>query len=761
MGNTNGVGDIKKRQRRADKLKKASSAGGGQKEAEDRGQDGEPADLVPLVPSSQGEAAPAGTESRMPPGMGKLSSKRFLKDDNSSTQWKIFNELDVHDDAMMVELAVFLRQLMASQKAGMPGSTSLKKVGAEEGESPPRPVLIQRQASNYLEGEEEDALSSDEDERSQASTASSVACRKSNTLNLDKIQVVQDNMHKVPELVRIGSVDVRLGSVVENLNDYTLPKGPLTINSVHELVQLYAAGGKLNIKSVRKILRDAYKALKASRNVVHVDIEQGQTCTVVGDIHGQLPDLLHLLNANGMPHADHKYIFNGDFVDRGVNGVEVLLILFLLLTVMPESVALNRGNHEDFGLCCVYGFQKECMQKYDEVIFSMFCEMFRHLPICSVLAKRVIVIHGGLFHREGVTLAELDEVERTEYVVPSRLAEEKAEHEMNSRELRAKDLRTLMHCALWSDPDIEDSLPEPEPNPRGAGVLFGPDMLSSFLNGNDLAMLVRSHECVEDGFDLPYEGEQEGACCTIFSASNYGQSMNQGATMTFSWEETDESFVAGGETALQMPLLYYTVLVYNLSAEEEGDELAPVVAANQTGLFELILRKRKLIQEAFSQVDQDEDGWVTKDKWAGVMATVTGMRIAWPALVSLLVSEDDIDGDMIQWRSFLDKFHVQLKAGGGKGDEAVFDAVYSNREQLEAIFRFFDADNNGYITREEFTRGCELINENLPAAQRLQNTDAILNVMDFDQDDAVDINEFFEVFRLVGIQSPATPRKPA
>jgi EF hand len=52
------------------------------------------------------------------------------------------------------------------------------------------------------------------------------------------------------------------------------------------------------------------------------------------------------------------------------------------------------------------------------------------------------------------------------------------------------------------------------------------------------------------------------------------------------------------------------------------------------------------------------------------------------------------------------QFHVQLKSGleddsSGKG-RALFDAVYSNRERLEAIFRFFDEDCNGSISREEF-----------------------------------------------------------
>jgi len=47
-----------------------------------------------------------------------------------------------------------------------------------------------------------------------------------------------------------------------------------------------------------------------------------------------------------MPSEDNAFIFNGDFVDRGTCSVEIVMILFSSLLAWPNSVFLNRGNHE-------------------------------------------------------------------------------------------------------------------------------------------------------------------------------------------------------------------------------------------------------------------------------------------------------------------------------------------------------------------------------------------------------------------------------
>ncbi len=693
----------------------------------------------------------------------QMSSRRFIDDNDRSNQWKIFNALNINDDKMMLDLSAFLARMERGYLARpsihrktLDGQELKDDDYDDDEEVPELPPMLHGGTSS------EDVFSMDESllEKDDADWSSYKQHQRSSfsetTLNLQDIEIMQNS---VPDLglLRIGSVDVNLESIdIQNLKDYNLERDTFTVSTVHEVIHLYMNGGQLNIKSVRRILRESYKALKLLPNINVVDMNRDTTVTVVGDLHGQLNDLLHILSCN-FPSANNKYIFNGDFVDRGPKGVEILVILYLLINVLPGSVFLNRGNHEDFGLSCVYGFQKECLQKYNHVVFAMFGEMFCHIPICSIIANKIFVVHGGLFHRQGVTLDEIAEVNREKYTIPHN--REFCESYLSPGN-KSADLMSIMVCALWSDPDLGPSYPAPELNPRGAGILFGPDLMEDFLTLNGLSMVVRSHECVEAGFDLPFEDEMEDTCATVFSASNYGGSTNKGAVIKFSYKEMHNSKPAGGKLygfSSDSPVIYYRV--YDWKSNTSNADVAVVERANKNGLSSLVLRRKRYLMEAFRQLDKNYSGYLSLAKWAMVMENVIGLEINWLSVVDTIVDKSDLqstdDGpngsaQSINYASFLSKFHAQYqtKAMNTQSSQLI-DAVYSKREMLEGIFLFFDNDRDGFISRNEFNAGCEILNLELSPKDRLTNTDAIWDMMDLTMDGCVCVNEFFEVFRLI------------
>ncbi len=136
---------------------------------------------------------------------------------------------------------------------------------------------------------------------------------------------------------------------------------------------------------------------------------------------------------NGLPAFDNPYVFNGDFVDRGQNSVEVLVLLMVALILYPSSLFLNRGNHEDIMVTVRYGFQNEVEKKYGVCIdfyrfknlncvfiqkrkgplLDLFKDLFSWLPLYSYIdagKSKLIVMHGGISDR--IHLKQLNSIQR-------------------------------------------------------------------------------------------------------------------------------------------------------------------------------------------------------------------------------------------------------------------------------------------------------------------------------------------------------------
>ena len=94
-----------------------------------------------------------------------------------------------------------------------------------------------------------------------------------------------------------------------------------------------------------------------------IDVEA--PVVIGGDTHGQLWDLLRFFNQIGPP-PHKKYLFQGDYVDRNPNDVEVATLLFAYKLRYPEHVTLLRGNHECRLINQIYGFKESCKRTFDK-----------------------------------------------------------------------------------------------------------------------------------------------------------------------------------------------------------------------------------------------------------------------------------------------------------------------------------------------------------------------------------------------------------
>lgn len=232
--------------------------------------------------------------------------------------------------------------------------------------------------------------------------------------------------------------------------------------------------------------------LRRLPSLVDLPIPEGTELTVCGDVHGQLFDVLNLFDINGFPSPDNPYLFNGDFVDRGSWSLEIIMIFFSFKLLYPNSFHMTRGNHETNNMNNIYGFKGELVKKVDTSIYDAFSSCFNWLPLAYCIQRKVLVVHGGLFSQDGVTL---DDIRRI------------------SRNCQPPD-SGLMCELLWSDPQVGRGR---APSKRGVGLSFGPDVSHRFLEENGLTHLIRSHEVKQNGYEMMHDGK----VITVFSAPNY------------------------------------------------------------------------------------------------------------------------------------------------------------------------------------------------------------------------------------------------
>jgi len=562
-------------------------------------------------------------------------------------------------------------------------------------------------------------------------------------------------------------------------------------------------GGTYGQEDVKRILRAASGVLRGEPSLIDLTerTERGgglKTVTVVGDLHGHFEDsLVKVLDMVGgrkdkgksdnddddddgqvgkeeMEHGSPwdgtgAVVFNGDFVDRGKNSLEVILALLLLKLAYPDNVYLNRGNHEDSVIATVYGCSEEVQARYEgaDDIWKEFEDVFASLPL-AVKTDTAAIMHGGLptadFKLEQIAAIEPEDRFEVKTMV----------------EPGANETLTLMQNVMWSDPQPDEGVCPNED--RGCGVRYGPDVVRKFLADHNLRYLIRSHEPVDAGYELLECDEHGMSAVTVFSAASYpgGAGFNYGAIVRLPGDGGDVAFDSYGESDDD------DGANHGLTAKEKMSHtfkaFADVVASNRAPLEEEFAylageRARRMeLQMRFKFPTLRNDGepngattsgaaalaiatsaatasngpavLITPEQWADAMKHVLGHEL--PNVDWLNVRKFIAPGELVDYVRFLN-LHCSLSSydqSQGTGmDDHTRDTILRNHDAIFKVFKFLDVDNDGEVDRTEFCRGIDELKKRNSDSALSFDAETLFDSIDVDGSGTIELSEFQHAFQ--------------
>ncbi|KAF3832842.1 hypothetical protein F7725_026507 [Dissostichus mawsoni] len=558
---------------------------------------------------------------------------------------------------------------------------------------------------------------------------------------------------------------------------------PLSVSDTNSLLGAFKEQQTLHARYVLQLLYETKKLLKQMPNITHLSTSYTNEITICGDLHGRLDDLLLIFYKNGLPSAETPYVFNGDFVDRGKKSVEVVILLLAYLLLYPDYMHLNRGNHEDHIMNLRLTHGREILQVFQDV-FSL-------LPVATVIDGKILIVHGGIsdqtdldflssIERHKRSLEQLDidqshrQMKRGRSTASSRPSSS-CSHSKNQRTPNQRSDRSPLMClkkkAMWATPTGQHCLhlllliivlvllftlfssnaihprlvlalllpacPAIDPKTqegcspnifRGGGCYFGPDVTQRLLTRHGLQLLIRSHECKQEGYELCHGGK----VITIFSASNYyEEGSNRGAYIKLGRELVPRFYQYQVSRTTRKLTLTQRVRV------AEGSALK--------ALKEKLFSHRSELLSGLQQYDHKNTGNVSVSDWAQVLESVLRLDLPWRTLRPHLARLAP-DGS-VEYKSCFEDMESGIPLPQVTPNMA--ETLFRYRTDIEIIFNIIDKDHSGLISIEEFRHTWRLFSAHLGVDIDDRAIDDLARSIDFNKDGSIDFTEFLEAFRVV------------
>lgn len=309
------------------------------------------------------------------------------------------------------------------------------------------------------------------------------------------------------------------------------------IKTVTKVQQFYSA------ETAKQIQQDTQAALSSAQqqpatirtrscsgHIKKIMLPQGSELIIFGDLHGsihalarafrQLIKTKYLDEELRITKQNVYFIFLGDLVDYGYNGVDTLYSVMLLQSKNQNNVFICRGNHEDRSLNervdgagkGFFGFAEEVQSRYPSdqaaALLSRIYTFYEFLPYAIFIgiegneaAGFAQCCHGGIEPNAEPTIQEL----------------------LHTKELSVAYLPRYAFDCLgctglnWSDFSGLDFSPGVQPSNRGCGYLCSFGYTQEYMKKLNIKLFLRGHQDRNNSFKSLFRGVHEP---TYFFSTN-------------------------------------------------------------------------------------------------------------------------------------------------------------------------------------------------------------------------------------------------
>uniref|UniRef100_A0A8C5U3A5 Serine/threonine-protein phosphatase with EF-hands n=1 Tax=Malurus cyaneus samueli TaxID=2593467 RepID=A0A8C5U3A5_9PASS len=598
---------------------------------------------------------------------------------------------------------------------------------------------------------------------------------------------------------------------IEVPDSYTGPRlsFPLLPDHATALLEAFKQKQYLHARYVLQLLHETRKHLKQLPNISHVSTCYSEEVTVCGV--SLVTSACSLLFQNGLPSPSKSYVFNGDFVDRGKQSLEILIILFTFLLIYPKEVHLNRGNHEDHMVNLRYAFRvglNTMLRVHGKKILRMFQNVFCWLPLATLIDQKVLVIHGGI--SDTTDLDMLEKIQRDKFISVLRMKKRK--------ELSRKPELRALNGESKSETDAAG-------NEAAARLSLQPQSAQAPSTANRLEFSRWIRQTVQEQIDtcrrLVDISESEPEELTYSSMVSLKDADEPCWTRQEEWKQVldilwsdpmpqegcRENKVRGGGCYFGPDVTEKFLEKYNLQflirsheCKQEGYEFCHnrkvLTIFSASNYYEIGSNRGAYVKlgpdlvphfvqyqanktahtltmtQRISRVEESAFRALREKLFAHTSALISAFKAYdgdntgkitlsnWATAVESVLRlglpwrmlrpqlvRRTEDG-MLEYKSWLDDLAMEQRSQE-RIQSSLLEVIYRNKSNLETIFRIIDKDHSGLISFEEFQQTWKLFSSHMNIELTDDGINDLVRSIDFNKDGNIDFNEFLEAFRLV------------